>query len=141
VKTKENNASVKEFLDAVKNETRRNDGRVLLKMMQAATGKKPTMWGSSIIGFDNYFYQYADGRTGEIGMLGFSPRAQNLALYVGTQFDGAETLLATLGKHKFGAGGCLYINKLADVDLRVLEKLFSAAYTDAKQRQQKAGYG
>jgi hypothetical protein len=126
IKTKKTEVSVADFIDAVPNETRRADARAVLKMMQKITGKKPKMWGPTIVGFDEYHYKYESGHEGDMCMLGFSPRGSALVLYVLCS-DDAESYLAKLGKHKRGKG-CLYVNKLADVDLKVLEQLTAASY-------------
>lgn len=135
MKTIENDASVADFIHSVKNERRRKDSDVLVKIMESATGQPAKMWGSSIIGFDTSHYKYADGRDGKICMIGFSPRSQALAFYMTTKFDGGAQLLSKLGKHKFGKGGCLYINKLDDIDLDVLESIISKAYRYNKAKQ------
>lgn len=126
-KTQENNASVKDFLANVKNETRRKDSQVVLKMMKNVTGKRPKMWGPSIVGFGKHHYQLANGKDADICKVGFSPRAQALVFYL-SNFDGRATLLEKLGKHKFSKGGCLYINKLADIDIEILETIIEKAY-------------
>ncbi|MES2606413.1 MAG: DUF1801 domain-containing protein [Pseudomonadota bacterium] len=127
IKTKVNEASVTEFLDKVANESRRTDCYAVMTLMQKVTGKKPKMWGGAIVGFDQYHYQYESGHEGDMCMIGFSPRASALTLYVLHDIAEREELLAQLGKHKTGKG-CLYINKLADVDLKVLEKLIRTSY-------------
>lgn len=137
MKTKENNASVKDFISSVKNERRRKDSQVVLKIMKTVTGKRAKMWGPSIIGFDKSHYKYANGNDGEICMLGFSPRAQALAFYMTTKFKNGKKLLKKLGKHKFGSGGCLYINKLDDVDLDILEKIIRESYIFSKKKQER----
>jgi hypothetical protein len=126
IKTKKTEVSVADFIAAVPNETRRADAQAVVKMMQKVTGKKPKMWGPTIVGFDEYHYKYASGHQGNMCMLGFSPRGSALVLYVLCS-DDAETYLAKLGKYKRGKG-CLYVNKLADVDLKVLEQLTTASY-------------
>jgi len=126
IKTKKTAVSVADFIAAVPNETRRADAHAVLKMMQRVTGKKPKMWGPTIVGFDEYHYRYDSGHEGDMCMIGFSPRGSALVLYVLCS-DDAEKYLAKLGKHKRGKG-CLYINKLADVDLKVLEQLRAASY-------------
>lgn len=133
LKTKKNAASVTEFLDAVANEQRRSDAFALLKLMQKATGKKPKMWGGSIVGFDEYHYRYDSGHEGDMCMIGFSPRSSAMVLYTLPGADEEAALLKQLGKHKRGKG-CLYISKLSDVDLAVLEKLMRTAYSCMKQR-------
>lgn len=138
LKTQKNTASVEEFLAAVANEGRREDARAVLKLMQKITGKKPCMWGPSIVGFDQYHYRYASGHEGDMCMIGFSPRASALTLYVLPGFDDKQELLQQLGKHKTGKG-CLYISKLADVDMKVLEKIIRAAYAWMKQHDHESG--
>ncbi len=126
IKTKKTAIDVADFIAAVPNETRRADAQVVLKMMQKVTGKKPKMWGPTIVGFDEYHYRYDSGHEGNMCMTGFSPRGTALVLYV-LVGDEVDALLPKLGKHKRGKG-CLYVNKLADVDLKVLEQLMRAAY-------------
>jgi hypothetical protein len=122
LKTKVNDASVKAFLDKVDNDQRREDALQLLDIFGKVTKEEPKMWGSSIIGYGTYTYKYASGQTGDWMITGFSPRKASLSLYIMSGFDGIQDLLAKLGKHKIGKG-CLYINKLEDVDIKVLEKL------------------
>lgn len=133
LKTRKNAASVEEFIAAVENDTRREDAKAVLKLMQKVTGKKPRMWGSNIVGFDEYHYRYASGHEGDMCVIGFSPRAAALTLYVLADFDEKQELLQKLGKHKTGKG-CLYINKLADVDVKVLETIIRTTYAWMKQR-------
>ena len=121
-KTQANDASVADFIDAVEHDTRRGDARILLEMMQRITGCPPVMWGSSIVGFDEYHYKYDSGREGDLFIIGFSPRKSAMSVYVMPGFSEYDGLMAKLGKHKTGRS-CLYINKLADVDLGVLEEL------------------
>ena len=122
VKTKVNDASVETFLDGIEDEQRRKDCQAVSKMMQQATKAKPKMWGSTIVGFGSYHYKYASGREGDWMLVGFSPRKQNLTLYIGSGYEDYEALLKKLGKHKMGMG-CLYIKKLSEVDLAVLKQL------------------
>ncbi len=131
LKTKSSDASVEEFLQSVPDERKRADSRTLLEMMQAATGAPPQMWGSSIVGFGSYHYTYASGREGDWFVTGFAPRKQNLTLYFMGGFDQRADLLAKLGKHKLGKG-CLYINRLGDVDRDVLAELIAAAVQEAR---------
>ena len=121
-KTKPTGASVKSFVDALPDPTRRSDARALVKLMQGATGEKPKMYGPSIIGFGVCHYRYESGREGDMPLACFSPRKTATVVYQVTNSSGAEALLAQLGKHTVG-GGCLYIRKLADVDQTVLEAL------------------
>lgn len=132
LKTKASDASVEEFLQSVPDERKQQDSRVLLAMMQTATGAPPQMWGSSIVGFGSYHYTYASGREGDWFVAGFSPRKQNLTLYLMGGLDQHAGLLGKLGKHKLGKG-CLYINRLADVDRDVLAQLIDAAVQDARK--------
>lgn len=126
-KTKPTEVSVDSFIEAVDNPTRRADARTVLAMMERITGHEPKMWGPSIIGFGSYHYRYDSGHEGTACRLGFSPRKAQLVLYVLTESEGEAELLARLGKHKIGKC-CLYINKLADVDMDVLETLTRRAW-------------
>ncbi len=121
-KTTKNRRSVAKFLNAVENETRRNDAWKILEVMEQETGEKAAMWGASLIGFGSYHYQYESGREGDFMLVGFSPRKQNLVLYIMPGFANYEPLMEKLGKHKTGKS-CLYINKLDDVHLPTLRKL------------------
>ncbi len=122
VKTKKNEASVEGFLKSVENENRREDSFVVLDLMKEVTGEKPTMWGTSIVGFGTYRYKYASGREGDWMKVGFSPRKKNLTLYIMDGFSSYDSLLDELGKYSTGKS-CLYINKLEDVDQVVLKEL------------------
>lgn len=125
IKTQETSASVEDFITNVDNEQKRKDSFTILKMMEKATKLKPKMWGSSIIGFGNLIYKSpATGREVEWFKIGFSPRKANLTIYLIDLKRHAEAL-KKLGKHKAG-GGCLYINKLEDVDIKILEKMIVA---------------
>ncbi len=137
-KTKPTTMSVPAFLDACTDEARRKDAKALAKLMQRVTGNKPAMWGSSIIGFDSYHYTYKSGREGDMPVVGFSPRKAAHVLYGTIGFDSAEALLAKLGKHTTGKG-CLYIKKLADVDMKVLETLLEKAVAATRARHAKQG--
>lgn len=126
IKTKENNASVLDFLNGVAEEQKRKDSFVILEMMKKATGEEPKMWGASVIGFGNVSYKSpASGREVDWLKIGFSPRKANLSLFPLHLQAQAETL-NKLGKHKTGVG-CLYINKLEDIDLKVLEEIIITA--------------
>lgn len=127
IKTKETDSSVEDFINSVKNEVMRKDSYTILKLMQKASKEKPKMWGSSMIGFGNKIYKSpATGRAVEWFKIGFSPRKANLSLHLVLDIKKHAAELKKLGKHKTGVG-CLYINKLADVDLKVLEKLINTA--------------
>lgn len=132
LKTKATDASVEVFLQSIPEERKRQDSLALLQMMQEATGEAPRLWGSSIVGFGDYHYAYASGREGDWFVAGFSPRKQNLTLYAMGGFEPHAELLERLGKHKIGKG-CLYINKLADVDQEVLRALISASVDEARK--------
>ena len=125
-KTIPNNASVDAFLDAVDNERRRADARTVRTMMERITGWQPKMWGPSIVGFGEYHYRYDSGREGDFLITGFSPRKKALAIYVMPGFTRYDALMGKLGKFKTGRS-CLYINKLDDVDLSVLEELIASS--------------
>lgn len=127
IKTKETTASVEDFINAVESETKRNDSFQLLKLMEKATREKPKMWGTSLIGFGNKRYKSpASGREVDWFVIGFSPRKANLSLYL--QLDAAqrEEYLQQLGKYKTD-GGCIYVNKLADIDMKVLEEMIKVS--------------
>ncbi len=137
LKTKVNDASVEDFLGKVQDEAKRKDSFVLLALFSKITGEKPKMWGSSIIGFGQYHYKSErSSQEGDWPLTGFSPRKQNLTLYIMLGFDDYKDLLAKLGKHKTTVG-CLYINKLADVDMPVLEKLVQKSFIAMKQKYSK----
>ena len=126
LKTKQTKASVEKFLNSVKDEKKREDSFKILELMKKITKEDPKMWGPSIIGFGNYHYKYASGREGDWFLTGFSPRKQNLTLYIMSYLKKHKDLLKKLGKHKTGKG-CLYINKLDDVDMNVLKELITAS--------------
>jgi hypothetical protein len=135
-KTKPTTISVPAFLDACTDEARRADAKALAELMQKVTGNEPSMWGPSIVGFVSYHYIYESGREGDMPVVAFSPRKAANVLYGTIGFGGAEVLLAKLGKYTTGKG-CLYIKKLADVDLRVLETLVEKAVAATRARQAK----
>lgn len=127
IKTKPTTASVEDFINTVKDEQKRKDSFVILEMMKKATGEEPKIWGSSIIGFGNKRYKSpATGREVDWLIIGFSPRKANLSLYLTMDIKAHAATLKKLGKHKTGVG-CLYINKLEDVDLKVLKGLIDAS--------------
>lgn len=122
LKTKKNNASVKEFLDSIEDETKRKDCKEISKMMRKATGKNAKMWGTNIVGFDDYQYKYKSGREGDWFRIGFAPRKASLTLYIMDGFEKYDELMSKLGKHKTGKG-CLYFKRLDDIDKTVLNEL------------------
>ena len=132
-KTKKTAASVKDFLNSVPDERKRKDSFAILKLMQEVTGAKPAMWGPSIVGFGSYHYKYASGREADWPLAGFSPRKQNLTLYIMAGFDGYGELLGKLGKHKTGKV-CVYINRLEDVDLATLKELVRRSVEHMRRR-------
>lgn len=131
-KTRPTKISVRDFIDAIENETRREDARTLLKLFGKTTGWKAQMWGPTIVGFGAYHYTYDTGHSGSICVVGFSPRKANLVIYV-FDFPGKADLLKKLGKHKGGIEQCLYINKLADIDIAVLANILKAGVMETKK--------
>jgi len=133
IKTKVSDASVEDFINSIENETRRQDGFTLLEIYKRVTGEPAKMWGSSMVGFGQYHYKSERSRQeGDWPLAAFSPRKQNLTLYIMPVLLDYSDLLKDLGKHKTSKG-CLYINKLAGVDLKVLEKIIEKSYLDAKK--------
>lgn len=127
IKTKQNSSSVEGFIDSISDEKKRKDSHVILKMMEKATKEKPKMWGSSMVGFGEVRYKSpATGREVDWFKIGFSPRKANLSLHLIVEMEQYAEMLNKLGKHKIGKG-CLYINKLEDIDVKVLEKIIMAA--------------
>jgi len=133
LKTKKNEASVTGFINAIEDEDKRKDSLAILKLMKQVTKKTPKMWGGSIIGFGDYHYKYASGREGDWFAAGFSPRKQNLALYLTGGLDQHKALLKKLGKHTTGKG-CLYIKKLDDVNVNILKELIAQAAQELEQK-------
>ena len=134
-KTKLSAVDPVEFIDKVESETKRSDSHELVAMMRDITGAPPKMWGASIVGFGSYHYAYASGHEGDICLTGFSPRSGSLVVYLGPGIDNAK-LMGKLGKHKAGKG-CLYINKLDDVDRKVLRKLIEHSVKTLRKRDKK----
>ncbi|HEY3177206.1 MAG TPA: DUF1801 domain-containing protein [Candidatus Polarisedimenticolia bacterium] len=132
LKTKRTDASVDDFLKGIADDTRRQDCRTLLRIMKQTTGAEPEMWGPSIVGFGSCHYRYASGREGDWPLTGFAPRKQDLTLYLTVGFDRYRSILARLGKHKTGKA-CLYIKRLADVDMTALQELITAAVKHKKE--------
>lgn len=121
-KTQATNTNVADFLDKIEDEQRRQDCKAIAALMQEITGEPPVMWGASIIGFGQYHYKYASGREGDSVIVGFSPRKQNLSIYLSCGHGKFDALLSKLGKHKIGKG-CLYVKSLKDIDMVVLKEL------------------
>ncbi len=129
LKTKPTKQSVKDFVDAIKDEQQRKDCRTVSRIMKRITKANPKMWGPGIVGFGSYHYRYASGREGDWFLVGFAPRKQNLTLYIMSGFKKYSVLLKKLGKHKIGKS-CLYVKRLDDIDMDVLTELIedSVAY-------------
>ncbi len=126
IKTKETKASVEDFIHAVKDKVKISDSLALVQMMKKASGEEPKMWGSSLIGFGNKRYKSPSGREVDWFLIGFSPRKANLSVYLMIDHKKYLADIKALGKYKT-SGGCIYINTLKDVDLKVLKKLMDAA--------------
>jgi hypothetical protein len=127
IKTKPTSASVEDFIHSIKDEQKREDSLVLLEMMKKASGEEPVLWNSSVIGFGNKKYKSpATGREVDWLRIGFSPRKANLSLYISVSIAEHVSALKKLGKHKTGVG-CLYINKLSDIDLEVLKEMIDTS--------------
>ena len=131
-KTKPTKASVREFMARLENDTRRADAKTLLKVFEESTGWKPQMLGPTIVGFGLYHYKYETGHSGAAPVVGFSPRKAHLVIY-SFDFAGKAELLQKLGKHRGGLKQCLYINKLADIDLKVLTTIIKAGVVQARK--------
>ena len=132
-KTQPTDSDPRDFIASVENENRRQDAELMLGIMEEITGEKPVMWGPSLIGYGAYHYKYDSGREGDFFMTGFSPRKQNMALYIMPGFDRFPELMGKLGKHKTGKS-CLYINKLKDVDMDVLKTLIEEGFQYIKNK-------
>lgn len=133
-KTKPTKASVAAFVKKVPDAQKRADTQAVIAMMREATKEEPVMWGPSIIGFGSYRYEYASGQTGDWPIIGLSPRAQNLTLYIMPGFDEHNSdLMKRLGPHK-AAKSCLYIKRLSDIDMGVLKKIVRDAVVRMKKR-------
>jgi len=134
-KTKPTTAKVKDFINKVPDEQTRADCFTILKMMEEITGEKPRMWGASLVGFGTLTYRNAKGKGVDWMMTGFSPRKQNLSLYIMSGFDANPELMSKLGKHTTGKG-CLYIKRLSDVHIPTLKKLITLSVKHLKKKYQ-----
>jgi hypothetical protein len=132
-KTKETKLSVKKFLDAITDKQLRDDCYTIAEIMEAVAKSEPKMWGASIVGFGSYHYKYDSGHEGDTCLIGFAPRKKNISLYLMGGFEQMGELMSKLGKHKVGKG-CLYINSLEDVDVKVLKKVISECTSALKKR-------
>ena len=133
LKTKETKLSVTKFIGKVEDDQKRQDLQAILKLMKQVTKEEPKIWGDSMIGFCHFHYISDSGREGDWFLTGFSPRKQNLTIYITPGFDKYESLMKQLGKHKTSKG-CLYIKKLEDVDMKVLKELIKQSYQDMKKK-------
>ena len=124
---------VQNFIEGIENDRRRNDARALIEILSRVTGHEPRMWGDTMVGFDQYHYVYESGREGDSFLAGFSPRKQHTVVYITDGCKEHSALLDRLGKHKSSVS-CLYINKLDDVDMTVLEELLKQSYFGMKSR-------
>ncbi len=132
-KTQQTDASVEKFVESIKDEQLKTDCRTLLKLFQDVTKEPPKMWGSSMVGFGTYHYKYASGREGDWFLAGFSPRKQNLTLYVMSGFNGHDEIMKKLGSFKTGSS-CIYVKRLSDIDLSALKELVRKSVAAVKKR-------
>ena len=137
-KTKPTKGSVTAFLNKIKDQQLRDDCFAILEMMQKVSNCEPIMWGSAIVGFGTYHYVYESGREGDTILIGFSPRKQNISIYLMGGLSKVEDELPKLGKYKTG-GGCLYIKSLSDVNATVLKKVFARAFKEAQSKKAHTG--
>lgn len=131
-KTKPTEVSAESHIAAIANEEQRNDARTLVALMRRVTGQEPRMWGPSIVGFGSYHYKYASGHEGDSALAGFAVRGRELVVYTAATFEGRDDLLAKLGKHRVGKV-CVYVRRLADVDLSVLETLVARSIAETRR--------
>ena len=133
LKTKPTEVSARSHIAAIANDEQRNDAQTLVALMRRVTRQEPIMWGPSIVGFGSYHYKYASGHEGDSDLAGFAVRGSELIVYIAAGFEGRDVLLAKLGKHKTGKV-CIYIRRLANVDLTVLETLVARSIAATKRR-------
>ncbi|GAB3988437.1 hypothetical protein GCM10028807_11090 [Spirosoma daeguense] len=132
-KTTETDSNVADYLQTITEHKKRNDCTEIATLMTTITGREAKMWGPSIVGFGSYHYRYDSGREGDAPLVGFSSRANAITLYLAVDFENKDELLLQLGKHKIGKG-CLYIQKLEDIDIRVLEQLINHSISHLQQQ-------
>lgn len=137
-KTKPTGASVKAFLDAIEDEARKKDARALAALMKKVTGCTPKLWGPSIIGYGSYHYEYESGRSGDSCIVGFSPRKGEFSIYLLNVGEAGEKLFSELGRHRRGKA-CLYVKRLSDVSLPVLEQLVARAWAETRRLYPETG--
>jgi hypothetical protein len=133
LKTKPTKVSVKRHIAAIANDEQRKDARTLVALMRKVTRQPPKMWGPTIVGFGSFHYRYDSGHVGDTALAAFAVRGRDLVVYIAADFKGRGALLAKLGKHSTGKV-CVYMRRLAEVDLKVLEKLVALSVADAKRR-------
>jgi hypothetical protein len=133
LKTKQTGSSVQAYLEAIDDEQRRRDCMALTEILQRATKEDPRMWGASIVGFGSYHYKYASGHEGDACLVGFASRKSDISLYISSAVESRESLLAELGKYKSGKA-CLYIKRLSDIKVPILEKLILGTVVERRQR-------
>lgn len=137
LKTQKNNASVENFLESVEDEKKREDCKELLKIFKEVTKEKPAMWGTSIVGFGLYHYKSERSKQeGDWPITGFSPRKQNITIYIMSGFKDYQNLISKIGKHKISGGSCLYIKKLSNIDIEILKKLIKTSVEYMKKKYQ-----
>ena len=136
MKTVATKQPVSEFINSIADSQRRRDAKEVLRLMRRITGRKPVMWGDSIVGFDKYRYERANGKEFEFMRTGFSPRKTALTFYIMPGYSDYSALLKKLGPHKKGRS-CLYVKRLADIDMDVLEELIQAGYDEMNRRYPK----
>ena len=139
-KTRPTEVSVESHIAAIANEEQRNDAQTLVALMRRVTRQEPRMWGPSIVGFGSYHYKYASGHEGDSALAAFAARGSELVVYIEAGFEGRDVLLAKLGKHRTGKV-CVYIRRLASVDLKVLETLVARSVAEPKRRYPQAKDG
>ena len=132
LKTKKNKASIKDFLDKIEDDKKRQDSYAIHKLMQDVTGDDGAMWGAAIVGYGSYHYQYASGQEGDWMATGFSPRKNALTIYIMSGFEKFDALMSKLGKFKTGKS-CLYVKKLEDIDTVVLKELVQKSVNHIKK--------
>ena len=133
LKTRPNTGKVRAFIDTISKDSRRQDCTTLLQLFEQVTQQQAVMWGEKIVGFGSYHYKYASGREGDWLLTGFAPGKQQLSIYIMNGFDAYQPLLQKLGKHRTGKS-CLYINKLADIDIPILEQIIQCSVADMRSR-------
>ena len=135
VKTKKNNTSALQFVNKIQDVQKKNDCKILLKIFEEVTKEKPKMWGTAIIGFGQYHYKSErSAQEADWPLTSFSPRKNNITLYIKPGFDENKELLKKLGKHKISGGACIYINRLSDIDISILKKIIKNSFQIMKKK-------